>query len=466
MKKADPQHGQTQQQPAAKQAKAASGESLQGAHTAQLEAMMNNSPRQIAQKKKFDSLFGVTQRVTEEEPLQGKFEAARTSLARPSGFVTQLAKHTWDGSKWISDNGPSSSNAPQPKLLGDFVGQVFDDTKDSYTQQENVIVQVPKEDGAKKKLRDKCEQELNESEYDEIELALEIIMAFADLNKEIDILSEADNVCSYIMFGNYDHGQEGITEAIANAIRPPRVPEEYHPEFAQEWNKKKQKEEQTRQEDFKNREAQNEELLLLHKEKRSSSAQEKLIGGAKLLIDESPLWCPSGFDEDKKPRQEQKEHGANAFAKWIVCNATFDKDYKEEPAKEPVKGDFMNCWEAVFFAAYKAGLVTKEELVEIYLVAQKSSNPLTSLLNSLNFDIAVKMTEKRQPQPGDILFVDGAEHVMIYLGDGNVIHLWHDGGTTKTRLDGNTGNYRNQDIESLTVGSYGTREVKFAPSPF
>lgn len=149
MQKADPQHGQTQQQPAAKQAKAASVESLQGAHTAQLEVMMNNSPRQIAQKKKFDSLFGVTQRATEEEPLQGKFEAALTSLARPSGFVTQLAKHTWDGSKWISDNGPSSSTAPQPKLPGDFVGQVFDDTTNTYTEASEESTAVLSEDELK-----------------------------------------------------------------------------------------------------------------------------------------------------------------------------------------------------------------------------------------------------------------------------------------------------------------------------
>lgn len=71
MQKAEPQHGQTQQ-PAARQMHGAAASS-QGGRIAQLADMIHNSPLQTAQKKKFDSLFGAAQRVTEEEPLQGKF---------------------------------------------------------------------------------------------------------------------------------------------------------------------------------------------------------------------------------------------------------------------------------------------------------------------------------------------------------------------------------------------------------
>lgn len=70
MQKADPQHEQAQHQPAAKQGGGAAVASPQGGR---LAGMIHNSPRQAAQRKQFDDLFGTAQRVGEEEPLQGKF---------------------------------------------------------------------------------------------------------------------------------------------------------------------------------------------------------------------------------------------------------------------------------------------------------------------------------------------------------------------------------------------------------
>ncbi len=234
---------------------------------------------------------------------------------------------------------------------------------------------------------------------------------------------------------------------------------------------------------------------LMRKGDKSRSSQQQT--NAKRLVESAQglngtlNWCPSGFevgelegnDRDwyasknmkapkegaKDPRGRQTlrqtdEQVENAFTTWIRCDKRYDPDYTGDAAPEPSKGSFMNCWEGVIFAAFKAGLVSKDKIIEVYLLCKKSSDPDAALMRWLGSDNACAYKKgAREPKVGDILFYGGNEHVAIYKGEGKVLQLWHDGGMSRSYIGvEKKDDHRESGWEELEIG----HAIRFAPSPF
>jgi len=167
-------------------------------------------------------------------------------------------------------------------------------------------------------------------------------------------------------------------------------------------------------------------------------------------------WMPSGAGNYQK-KDEGEER--NDFAKWLMGGGL-------EPAGKKAR---MNCWEAVFFSAYKAGLVTKERLMDIHRTALKQleGNGLTgpmrytsSLMEALGGRTAVALVPQLAliPRRGDIVFFAEENHIAICVNpnapDGiRVMGLW------KHPRDG----FRSNSLTEL-AGIQGKRE--FGPCPF
>jgi hypothetical protein len=108
----------------------------------------------------------------------------------------------------------------------------------------------------------------------------------------------------------------------------------------------------------------------------------------------------------------------NGFRRWLNL-----------AAKEPDEYSSMNCWEAIYFAAYKAGVMEKGALEQLY--KKESSAALLGYDKAKEFDLG-----KDRPQRGQVLFsdtdVDPCKHVVLCLGPnslGNieVMSLWSGG---------------------------------------
>lgn len=69
------------------------------------------------------------------ERVSQRAKLLRHVAAPSSDRPAQLAKHTWDGNRWIDDGTGSSSRSVGPKPVGDFVGQVYDDSTGHYSTQ-------------------------------------------------------------------------------------------------------------------------------------------------------------------------------------------------------------------------------------------------------------------------------------------------------------------------------------------
>ncbi|MHB1099036.1 MAG: DUF4157 domain-containing protein, partial [Burkholderiales bacterium] len=133
MLKAEPQ--QQQSQSVARQGKGVAPGGPQGERIAQLEAAMDSSPRQVAQKKlfdsihnsprqtaqrkKFDSLFGPVQREEAEEPLQPKVAQRQEAPAKPNqtGLPDNLKSGIENLSGMSMDSVRVHYNSSQPAQL-------------------------------------------------------------------------------------------------------------------------------------------------------------------------------------------------------------------------------------------------------------------------------------------------------------------------------------------------------------
>lgn len=69
------------------------------------------------------------------ERVSQRARTLRHVATQSSDRPAQLAKYTWTGSQWIDDGTGSSSRAVGPKPVGDFVGQVYDDSTGQYSTQ-------------------------------------------------------------------------------------------------------------------------------------------------------------------------------------------------------------------------------------------------------------------------------------------------------------------------------------------
>jgi hypothetical protein len=152
------------------------------------------------------------------------------------------------------------------------------------------------------------------------------------------------------------------------------------------------------------------------------------------------------------------------FAKWLVEND-----------EQPDYASYMNCWEAVFFSAWRANLVTKLRLQQIHQAAALAYRNRyvanggrggaecydEALKRALNFFASAPFKPEAGliPREGDIVFWDGLQHVAISLGrtwasgepDDRVMSLWHNP----------------FEITSIDVLSpYVSGRVTFVPCPF
>lgn len=178
------------------------------------------------------------------------------------------------------------------------------------------------------------------------------------------------------------------------------------------------------------------------------------------------------------------EENINEFALWI------------RGGKEPTDASKMNCWEAIFYSAYRAGVITKQWLVDIHKDAAKEgldnaqyiANHEAALFmdhigagvdayqkvlkKHLGFDNSQPITPTNRPKKGDIIFLNGLDHVVISLGTskkGNeVMSLWI------YPIDKNDGHFINtfqrttlENIQRDWKEEYGYRfNERFASNPF
>lgn len=128
------------------------------------------------------------------------------------------------------------------------------------------------------------------------------------------------------------------------------------------------------------------------------------------------------------------ETNTNEFAEWI------------RGGKEPTDSSKMNCWEAVLFSGYQAGVISKAWIFEIHQKAAKQGTAngvggnidegfvayYEVLSEALGYSKAktFNATKGTVPQKGDLVFFLGLAHVALALGSTNssggheVMSLW------------------------------------------
>jgi len=192
----------------------------------------------------------------------------------------------------------------------------------------------------------------------------------------------------------------------------------------------------------------------------------RALAAAALKLINKIRWLPRGKEvilgasllskADKVATDSRR--GVNQFWQWLQGGFEF---------KEGVMEIRMNCWEAVFYTAYKAGLTSRGELrmlfsaatdqartsfgdANLLKAARDSWTPgsnlpswfkdgetamgggyLPVLFKRLKRDAAVTINRREDtPKRGDLVFLDGMAHVCICVGKlgENVTHvasLWH-----------------------------------------
>lgn len=153
-------------------------------------------------------------------------------------------------------------------------------------------------------------------------------------------------------------------------------------------------------------------------------------------------WVPAGPAERTSFASETTNGGeADHFAYWL-----------NRGRNEPDHTANMNCWEAVFFAAYKAGLVSIHRLRLIHGKATMAARATTafayfdSLTDSLGYQNSFKYAPSIGlcPNPGDIVFFERDHHVALCVETGaSTIVMSH----WKHPRDG----FRRYDIDEFTV---------------
>jgi hypothetical protein len=119
-------------------------------------------------------------------------------------------------------------------------------------------------------------------------------------------------------------------------------------------------------------------------------------------------------------------------------NKDADNDFRlwlNKDGPEPREHSTMNCWEAVYFAAYKAGVMTKDQLQGLYERNSEGNASLLGYDGALGYtpDLLPKLTSNE----GDVLFcdtgdgdrtIDPYKHVVLSLGSRNgpveTMSLW------------------------------------------
>ena len=106
--------------------------------------------------------------------------------------------------------------------------------------------------------------------------------------------------------------------------------------------------------------------------------------------------------------------GDNDFRRWL-----------NHGAAEPDQHSTMNCWEAVYFAAYKAGVMPLATLQTLYnKPTSQGDATLVGYAGAVDFDPAAV-----HAAAGEVLFSDvegeASKHVVLAVGQGMVMSCWN-----------------------------------------
>jgi hypothetical protein len=175
-----------------------------------------------------------------------------------------------------------------------------------------------------------------------------------------------------------------------------------------------------------------------------------LLAAAKAL-DGWFTWIPSQ-SVDLKSQADRDD-----FARWVYNSQT---EITQESA--------MNCWEAVLYAAHKAGLKSHSELLAMYEGADHWHGPghapavgRDRLMDYLGYSESFEFHPDADYalEPGDIVFLGGDHHIAIYEK--------YDAGTKQHYV---CSHYKIPEVGFKSVGcrSLPPTEMKwrFAPCPF
>lgn len=164
-------------------------------------------------------------------------------------------------------------------------------------------------------------------------------------------------------------------------------------------------------------------------------------------------WVPAGPAEGTSFARETTTEGeADDFAYWL-----------NRGRNEPGAKANMNCWEAVFFAAYKAGILSIHRLRLIHgkaTMAARTTNGFAyfnSLTDSLGYQNSFPYVPSVGlcPSPGDIVFFERDHHVALCVeGGSSIIVMSH----WKHPKDG----FRRYNIDEFTVNM----NVRFGRTSF
>lgn len=206
--------------------------------------------------------------------------------------------------------------------------------------------------------------------------------------------------------------------------------------------------------------------LKLGREAEDTEATKKLTSAGEKMSKSYPdiQWVGSGPDpqNENKPAIDKGEKGKNNFAQWIC--ALIDKD-PQAPSYAPTSsGKYqMNCWEGVMFTAYEAKLVDEKWLKAVHEKASKDAKTyFDTIATSLGYNSAVPYDEENGlvPKAGDIVFFDKAEHIALALGEGKIMHLWHN-------TEGKGKGFEESFFEAIFLSRSDLRlKTTFAPNPF
>lgn len=108
----------------------------------------------------------------------------------------------------------------------------------------------------------------------------------------------------------------------------------------------------------------------------------------------------------------------NVFRQWVA-------DQQVEIGND----SSMNCWEAIFYSAYTANLMTREQIVELYKdVNEVGNNFLYAIDGALSPKTALfDIIDGGGLQRGDVILTTGwpGDHVAMSLGGENLLSLWN-----------------------------------------
>ncbi len=166
------------------------------------------------------------------------------------------------------------------------------------------------------------------------------------------------------------------------------------------------------------------------------------------------------------------ETNTNEFAEWI------------RGGSEPTDSSKMNCWEAVLFSGYKAGVISKEWICAIHQSAAKQGKAkgvdgdeatgadayyevlrgALGYMKAKTFDVA----KGQIPKKGDLVFFNGLDHVALALGSTDssggheVMSLWVLPGRGARLYS----KFQRTTIEEVSGAVGGKMELRYGDSPW